>query len=210
MRVDAFLKLPTIDGGTSDEIADGKAIELLSFEHCVERAPVRQVFDLANYFRSEANELALDPMAIPEAIELFRQHSAKPLADNLIHYGFAVFKCVDATTPKLHAWAAKQNELIETAKILVRLPIKSGDEVEHKTALTIVLKNVYIAKIEIVGRFPAQPWLENAREFPINSTFPLDVGPVERVEFNYREIQWTYGAQQEGPTFKVAQRDRTN
>ena len=202
MRAACFMKIssdaPIPKGGSSD----GKhtdEIELLSFEHAVERAPTRGLVSSERVVRARQNvndrmdEISSSTGKIDfDGLRALQLETVKELAVTLKHHPVTVLKVVDKATPALWKWAGRKDKLLTSVTLSMRtLSSKVKGKFELFDLLQMKLEGAFICDMETVGNYADQPWLQRLSPALWTSVPHLNVGPMERIEIAYEKITWS-------------------
>ncbi len=205
MRVESFMQIKAPshppDGSSTSDLEFGD-IEILSFQHAVERTPTRTQ---ATQYRDLQQNLR-DAQLVERAVASDRrmpvgttrahgaasraQQLARELASTLTHPPLSVLKIVDAASPRLCFWATKSDQLLEMVTITLRTLQPKGNKFEVQELLQVKLTDAFICDIAIIGSFPEQPWLTQTSSALWQSAPALNVGPVEQIMIAYQKIEW--------------------
>lgn len=202
MRVSSFMKLvteTTAVAGPSTSDSHAEEIELLSFEHAIERTPTRT--DAAFHLQTRLNRHRLRRQAAGSNAELIHRRTLEDeqvanvaLASTLRHQPVTAYKLVDESSNALYKQATKTT-LLTSVILSARTMVKVGTVWQAKDFLSLVLKDAFISDMRVVGAYPLQPWLGINSEIWASRS-GVDLGPVERVEISYNKIEWSVNEQE--------------
>jgi type VI secretion system Hcp family effector len=169
MYLDAFVSFEgssKIEGESTDSFDEAKQpakIAIVSFEHAIQRSR-----------RS----------AMPDASD------KDQAAARSQHGNFTFIKPLDKATPKL-CQAVCGGGIYPTATISLVGPLgDSENSFERKAYLQIVLKEVYVARVRMIGD-PRVHTVGHANAYLPLAADVLD-GPLEEIDLSYTAIKWVY------------------
>ena len=214
VRAACFMKIasdaPIPKGGSSDgKHSDGKdtdEIELLSFEHAVQRAPTRtldsspRVLAARNNVTDRLNDIMSSTGRVDfDGLRSLQLETVKELAVTLTHEPVTVLKVVDKATPALWKWASRKDKLLTSVTLSMRtLSSKVKGKFDLFDLLQLKLEGAFICDMETVGNYSDQPWLQGFSPAIWDSAGALNVGPMERIEIAYQKITWSINAAEPG------------
>jgi type VI protein secretion system component Hcp len=192
MRTESFMKIEATGQavpGPSNSVGHPGEIELLSFEHLLQRDPTRSSENKENIERLNRIRAGRETHGGPLPSQGREHTSTAKLASNLRHFPITVLKLVDQSSASLYHWAT-DTTLLTSVTLSIRMLVKSGATFEMKDLLTVKVLNAFISEMDVVGSYPCQPWL-NINTDLWASGQRLDVGPIERIVFSYEKIEWS-------------------
>ena len=190
MKVEATGK--AVPGPSNSDGHPGE-IELLSFEHLLQRTPTRTEKTASQLEHLSNISLARKALAVGETLDqkqLYKETGiTKQLAATLTHFPVTVLKLVDQSSASLYHWAT-DTTLLTSVTLSIRMLVKSGTQFEMKDMLTVKVLNAFISEMDVVGSYPCQPWLDINTDLWASGQ-RLDVGPIERIVLSYEKIEWS-------------------
>lgn len=173
-------------------------IEVVSFEHLIERSPTRTNELWSGYRQavSAANMPQRGGILRPtpysperhQAVKTAKQEFARQLADTLTQSPVTVLKCVDESSVSIYE-LAKEPKLIDKVTLSASTQVKVQDKFEEKDLLEVELENAFITDFQVVGAYALQPWLGMNPDLWASGDHH-DIGPMEKIVFDYENITW--------------------
>jgi len=200
MKIEAPSDIPAGDSTAENHTGE---VEILAFEHVLSRAPGRasrsDVEDAATKRRRAAKwrNPRGGQARMPEGyrstlanVEREAEDATRRLASMLEQHPVSVLKLIDKSTPMLNLWATKTDALLTSVTLTCCSTIASGGKTQLKNLLQIKLLDAFICDVEVVGSYPDQPWLTGGSPAEWQTMAPLRRGPVEKLLFAYKKIEW--------------------
>ena len=170
-------------------------IEVLSFEHLIERSPTRTSKEITVSHRDRVEKLwqrrQYEGGAENSAVLLrpTEKRLTKLLADTLEQAPVTVLKFVDKSSKSIYE-LAKKITLVESVTLSAWTHVQVKDEFLATDLLKVELKDAFIIDFQVVGAYALQPWLGMNPDLWASGDHH-DIGPMEKVVLGYNTIKWT-------------------
>lgn len=197
MKIEAPSHIPA--GDSTDETHPGE-VEILAFEHALSRTPNRSFREAVENVATTSERMRrMAPQtrnprsayaAMRPRLEGEVESAIRTLAATLEQHPVCVLKMVDKASPLLNLWATKTDALLTSVTLTCRSTIASGGKTQLKNLLQVKLLDAFICDVEVVGSYPDQPWFTGSSHAQWQSISPLTRGPVEKILFAYKKIEW--------------------